>query len=30
LMDSKSRSESETIHCAPLYPTRPLPLDRTK
>jgi len=30
LVDSKSRSRSETIQCAPLYPTRSLPFDRTK
>jgi glycosyltransferase involved in cell wall biosynthesis len=30
LVDSKSRNRGETIHCAPLHPTRPLPIDRTK
>jgi len=30
LADSKSRGRSETIQCAPLYPTRPLPVDRSK
>jgi glycosyltransferase involved in cell wall biosynthesis len=30
LVDSKSRSCDETINCAPLYSTRPLPSDRTK
>jgi len=30
LAHSKSRSLNETIHCAPLYPTRPLPVERSK
>jgi glycosyltransferase involved in cell wall biosynthesis len=30
LVHSKSRSRSETIHCAPLYPARPLPVERSK